>query len=239
MNLDKSTDNKKLVAEFDLIADEYYHQHRTNIAISGEKPEYFAEYKIADLAHYVNKNNLPSNSIIDFGSGIGNSVPFFRKYFPQSKLNNCDVSSRSLEISKTRFPGYGDYYIINDQIPFPNQSQDIVFSACVFHHIPEAQHEYWLKELKRVTKPNGIIAIFEHNPFNPLTVKAVNTCPFDVNAQRINAKKMAFRVKECGWVDPEISYKLFFPARLSKLRSIEDQLQWLPLGAQYRMLAKN
>ena len=34
------------VAEFDKFADEYHNLHQENIRITGEKPEYFAEYQI-------------------------------------------------------------------------------------------------------------------------------------------------------------------------------------------------
>jgi hypothetical protein len=37
------------VAEFDQLADEYNNLHQENIRITGEKTEYFAEYKICDL----------------------------------------------------------------------------------------------------------------------------------------------------------------------------------------------
>jgi hypothetical protein len=37
-------------AEFDKFADEYRSMHAANIRLSGEDPEYFAEYKIADIA---------------------------------------------------------------------------------------------------------------------------------------------------------------------------------------------
>ena len=36
-------------AEFDSFADEYYQQHVANIAITGENPEYFHEYKVKFL----------------------------------------------------------------------------------------------------------------------------------------------------------------------------------------------
>ena len=42
-------------------------------------------------------------------------------------------------------------------------------------------------ELKRVLRAGGACVIFEHNPLNPLTVQAVNTCPFDENAVLIKA----------------------------------------------------
>lgn len=96
--------DQHLRAEFDLLADEYHDQHARNVAITGEGPEYFAEYKVADLAKLMGSKGIPAGKILDFGSGIGNSVPYFRKHFKQSELHCCDVSARSIEIAQTRFP---------------------------------------------------------------------------------------------------------------------------------------
>jgi hypothetical protein len=71
----------RMQAEFDLLADEYHVQHKENVTITGESSEYFSEYKIADLAELVNRLKLPTTKILDFGSGIGNSLPYFRNYF--------------------------------------------------------------------------------------------------------------------------------------------------------------
>ena len=177
--------------------------------------------------------------ICDFGSGIGNSVPFFRKYFPDAALTSSDVSERSLTLGKQRYPGDGSYVLIEDsRIPCEAGSFDIAFSACVFHHIPHEEHVTWLKELHRITRPGGLIAIFEHNPLNPLTVHAVNTCPFDENARLIFARGLAKRLRAAGWVSPRIQYNLFFPRALARLRPLEARLGWLPLGAQYVAFAR-
>ena len=129
--------------------------------------------------------------ICDFGSGIGNSIPHFRKHFPDAGLTSLDISERSLELSKTRFPEWGEYVLIEkDRIPSVPDAFDVAFSACVFHHIPQDEHVGWLRELHRVTRPGGLIAVFEHNPLNPLTIRAVNTCPFDVNARLIPARDL-------------------------------------------------
>jgi len=233
-----TSEPNRLRAEFDLLADEYHDVHSRNIAITGEGPEYFAEYKIADLAGFVRQRGLPAAKVLDFGCGIGNSVPYFRKYFPVSDISCADVSTRSIEIAKTRFPGGETYLLIDDGIPLESGSQDIVFSACVFHHIPHDAHRHWLDELRRVTRPGGVLAIFEHNPFNPLTVRAVNTCPLDVNAKLITGGVMRRRALQSGWERSQVDYRLFFPAILKQLRPIEAQLGWLPLGAQYRMIAR-
>ena len=230
--------HQRLRAEFDLLADEYHEQHKANVAITGEGPEYFAEYKIADLAMLVREKGLAAGQILDFGSGIGNSVPFFRKYFGQSDLHCGDVSARSNEIAQVRFPGKEKFALIGEGIPLPTNSQDIVFSACVFHHIPHSDHQHWLAELRRVTRPGGLLAIYEHNPLNPLTLRAVSTCPLDVNALLIRGGIMRKRVITGGWEDARVDYKLFFPAMLKSLRPLEQHLGWLGLGAQYRIAAR-
>lgn len=225
-------------AEFDGFADQYRDLHVENISITGEDPEYFHEYKIADLFGAVKAGGHNSRDIFDFGSGIGNSIPYFRKYFPDSSLTCGDVSERSLELSKERFSGNEKISLIGETIDLPSSSQDIVFTACVLHHIPHSEHLHWLSELRRITRPGGILAIYEHNPLNPLTVRAVNTCALDVNAHLIGGGAMKSRVRTAGWESAAVAYKVFFPAFLAGLRWAEPHLEWLPLGGQYRVVAQ-
>lgn len=226
-------------AEFDRFADAYYDQHRENVAVTGDGPEYFAEYKIRQLRQIIEREQVGVSRICDFGSGIGNSIPFFRKYFPDAALTSSDVSERSLTLGKQRYPGNGNCLLIQgSRIPSVSGMFDVTFSACVFHHIPHDEHEMWLKELHRITRAGGLIAIFEHNPLNPLTVHAVNTCPFDENAKLIFARSLAKRLSAAGWTSPRIQYNLFFPRGLARLRSLEAKLGWLPLGAQYVAFAR-
>jgi SAM-dependent methyltransferase len=233
-----TTVDPRLRAEFDLLADEYHQQHQANVAITGERPEYFAEYKIADLAMLVRQQGLADGRIFDFGSGIGNSIPFFRIYFPQREVHCADVSARSIEIALARFPGNENHLLVDKAIPVPSESQDIVFSACVFHHIPHEDHQHWLAELHRITRPGGLLAIYEHNPYNPLTVRAVNTCALDANARLITGAAMRRSAVMAGWKNARVDYKLFFPSILKALRPLEPHLGWLGVGAQYRMTAR-
>ena len=225
-------------AEFDRFADEYYAQHKANIAITGEAPEYFAAYKIAELRRLAAAHHIEPRRIIDFGSGIGNSIPHFRAHFAASELTCADVSSRSLDLASVRFPGQERPLLIDATIPAADDTYDLAFSACVFHHIPHDEHVRWLAELKRVTRPAGLVAIFEHNPLNPLTLHAVNTCPFDINARLLRSAVLSARMREAGWSDVTVRYHLFFPRALAALRGIEPALTWLPLGAQYSVSAR-
>jgi SAM-dependent methyltransferase len=225
-------------AEFDRFADEYQAQHATNIAITGERPEYFAEYKIAETRSIVDALGARSGHIVDFGAGIGSSVPFFRKYFAASRVTCADPSARSLDLARARFPGDESYLLVDRSVPVEAESFDLAFSACVFHHIPHEEHRHWLCELHRITKPDGTLVVFEHNPWNPLTVRAVNTCPFDENARLVRARSLASRIRAAGWSDPTIRYHVFFPRALAALRRFERSISRLPLGGQYSISAR-
>lgn len=226
-------------AEFDKFADEYAAMHRDSIRASGEGPEYFAQYKISDVAQHVAQSRVASDKILDFGSGIGASTPYFKKFFPASDLTCVDVSQRSLEIAESRFPGAARYHCFDGRtLPFADNMFDLAFTACVFHHIPADQHEPLFAEIRRVLAPNGIFFVFEHNPLNPLTVRVVNQCPFDENAVLIRAAVLAQRMARAGFRLDRPRYRIFFPSFLRRLRTLEQALTWCPLGAQYYLSAR-
>ncbi len=224
-------------AEFDKFADEYAAMHKAGIKISGEEPAYFAEYKIADIAReFAGLHGSPDHTveILDFGAGIGASVPYVAKYFKTAKLTCVDPSQRSLEVAQVRHPGAAAYVPFDGQkIPFADGSFDIAYAMCVFHHIDAKEHVSLLGELRRVLKPKGLLFIFEHNPYNPLTVRVVNDCPIDENAVLIAGKAMAQRLASAGFEATAIHYRIFFPNALRFMRPLESALYWLPLGGQY------
>ena len=222
-------------AEFDKFADEYRNLHSRSIRASGEQPEFFAEYKVMDAARLAADAGLGTSlRVLDFGAGVGNSVPFFVKYIPACRLTCVDVSTRSMEIAEERFPGLAEYREFDGRtLPFTDDSYDMVFSACVFHHIPTEEHMGLLREIRRVLRPRGLFVVFEHNPYNPLTVRAVNSCLFDENAVLLDAYTLRKRVTAAGFASVQHRYRIFFPRILRPLRMIEPLLGWLPFGAQY------
>ncbi|CAB3780893.1 class I SAM-dependent methyltransferase [Pararobbsia alpina] len=226
-------------SEFDRFAEEYRAIHAANISASGEAPEFFAEYKIADLSRHARTNRIAARSIVDFGCGVGNSIPFFRKYFPRSEVLAADVSRKSLELAKQRFGEEARFFnLTGNRIDLPDGTFDVLFSACVFHHIPHEEHEHWLRELRRIATPDAMLVIFEHNPWNPLTVRAVNTCEFDKNARLMTPSKLETSMQRAGWSRTRHEYRIFFPNSLRTLRPLEARMRWLPLGAQYAVIAR-
>ncbi len=230
--LKQETKTADQAAEFDAFAGDYQDLHARNISISGEEPAYFAEYKVRVVDRLVGDEKI--GSVVDFGSGVGASVPFFQQYLPDAKLTCLDVSEASLAQSRAvHGPGISFLHYDGDHIPLEDNAVDLVFAACVFHHIDADAHAGALANIKRILKPGGHFFLFEHNPLNPLTVRAVNTCEFDEDAVLIRAPRMYSRIREAGFSRLRRDYCVFFPAALSALRPMEQYLSWLPLGAQY------
>lgn len=222
-------------AEFDRHAARYREQHRQNIALTGEEPAYFADYKMRDFRALLAGAGCPMDGqYLDFGSGVGASVGPFRAHLPQAQLVCADVSAESLAISRQAHGNAVDHVLMAEgQLPFSAGRFDGAFACCVFHHIPHAQHVRALNEVRRVLKPGGLLMVYEHNPFNPLTVHAVRNCPFDENAALLTARQLIRSGAEAGLTCHKAAYRVFFPALLAGLRPLENWLRWLPLGAQY------
>jgi SAM-dependent methyltransferase len=227
------------VAEFDKFAEEYLEAHARNVKFSGEDPSFFARYKLDELRRRWTALKLPEPAdVLDFGSGIGNSLPHLKRVFPGARLTGLDVSEKSLAVAARRFPGVAELVRYDGgEPPLPDASFDLVFSACVFHHIPPEEHVGLLRSLRRLLRPGGVLAVFEHNPLNPATRYIVATCPFDENAVLIPAPVFAARQREAGFSGIKVAFTGFFPGPLAAFRPLEPLLSPLPLGAQYYTVA--
>jgi len=233
MSLDPAND----VAEFDAYAHEYDVLLNSSLAISGENVAYFTDYKIRDLAciwKQAAADRPQAPRILDFGAGVGATIPHFQRHFPGSPLTCTDVSRKSLLLAGKRF-GAAASFIPCDlgSLPFPERQFDIAFASCVFHHIPPENHVTILRELGRVLMPGGLLFLYEHNPYNPVVVRVVKGCAFDERAILIPASTLRQRVTLAGFNQVTSRYRVFFPRAFKWLRRLEDGLTWLPLGAQY------
>ncbi|HSC14455.1 MAG TPA: class I SAM-dependent methyltransferase [Gammaproteobacteria bacterium] len=225
--------------EFDKFADEYRAMHAANIRLSGENPEYFAEYKIVDIAAELARDGIVPHRALDFGAGVGYSVPFFARHLPAARVTCLDVSRKSLDVGAAQHGNAAEFtHFDGRRIPFEDGTFDVALASCVFHHIPHDEHVSLLAEIRRVLRAEGRGFIFEHNPLNPLTRHAVNTCEFDEHAHLVLAPAMRRRVRDAGFADAAIRYRIFFPHALRGLRALEPKMTWLPLGAQYYVVAR-
>jgi len=224
-------------AEFDEFSESYESLLKESITIGGEEADYYLRYKIRDVAkHYPfqDHNNDTQLEVLDFGAGTGNALPYWHELLPQAQMTCVDVSSQSLDVAAKRHAGLATFIAYTPpSLPLDDNQFDLIYAACVFHHIMPEDRSAVLRELQRVLKPGGRLLIYEHNPINPLTQQVVRSCPFDKNAVLIHAKELRQLLTNEGFIATKIRYRVFFPSLFRWLRPLEDLLTWLPLGAQY------
>ncbi|MDX6449784.1 MAG: polyisoprenyl-phosphate glycosyltransferase, partial [Gaiellaceae bacterium] len=123
-------------------------------------------------------------------------------------------------------------------LPFADQSFDLAFAVNVFHHVDPPDRAALAAELARVVRPGGIVAVFEHNPLNPLTRLVVSRCEFDAGVELLSTREVSALLTRAGLQPVERRYILFFPWRAAFLQRLEARLGPVPLGAQHLTAAR-
>lgn len=227
--------NKPGTPEFDRYADQYTVLHRASIHASGEEPSYFSRYKAQYMADAVGAERaaLPL-AVLDFGCGVGNSIPHLREAFPNARLCGVDPSGESIRVAERAHADTATFRASDGQrIAYADQSFDLIQVACVLHHIVPMERSHWMREIRRVLKPGGSVFAFEHNLLNPLTLKAVSDCPFDEDAILLPRRELVGLARSAGFPDVRARYIVFFPAAMAFMRPLEPFLGRIPFGAQY------
>jgi len=220
---------------FDRYASTYTETVNAAIHASGESSEFFARLR-ADLVRRTLGSSSPRR-MLDFGCGVGNSTQALARTFPATQIVGCDSSRESIDAARRASESMMRRvrFIAHDRsgLPLSDSSFDVGFASCVFHHIDASGQAAWLAELKRVLRTNAPLFLFEHNPFNPLTLRVVKACPFDAGVQLLRPSYATRIARVAGFRVDRPRYYFFFPRALRGLRPLESYMDWLPLGAQY------
>lgn len=184
------------------------------------------------------KQDTSKMSYLDLGCGSGELVSLLRGDF--SYVAGCDPSSGMLKAGGMEAKGI-DARVQHDvaKIPFDSATFDFATAVCVFHHVQPAARAALVKEMRRVMKPTGTLAIIEHNPYNPITRLIVSRTPIDADAILLPPQETRDLFRSCDLKIDHQSYFLYFPESLySSLRLLEAMLTKIPLGGQYAVFAK-
>jgi len=168
---------------------------------------------------------------LDVGCGVGAFHPHVSSLF--SRLAGTDVSEASLARARADNPGNEYRQSDTTTLPYGEASFDFTLAVCVMHHVPPPDWPAFLGEMRRVSRPGGLVCIIEHNPFNPLTRLAVARCEFDRDAVLLRAGKVRRLMADAGLHNIAARQFLLLPSAAPIARRIERSLAWLPLGAQY------
>ena len=224
------------MAEFDRYACDYKTMLNESLAPLGGFNYYYLHRKVDLVEKLVQKTSI--RSVLDFGCGLGGTTLMLQKAFGDARVVGVDISVKSIEQATRQSPGI-EFGCTADDVFMASCSGsfDLVYVANVFHHVPLIDRTMVMSVLKKTLGPKGKVFFFEHNPYNPITKWAVSRCVFDKDAILLTPRvSRRLFLGSCFNVD-ETMYLLFFPHMLRGLSKIERSLRWLPLGAQYCVIA--
>lgn len=227
-----------MTAPFDAYKDGYRDAVQDSIAFSGLEIEFFTERKVSHLLRLARIRLGPPQTlrVADIGCGVGLSDG---RLAPEvGELHGVDMARGALETAARDNPRVHYHHFDGERLPFEDGALDLAFAINVFHHVPLQERSRLLTEMARIVRPGGLVAIYEHNPLNPLTRLAVSRCAFDADAELLGRGELARLARGAGLELVMQDYIVFFPWRARVFSMIERALGWLPLGAQHCLAAR-
>ena len=199
---------------------------------TGSNAEFFQTRKADLVLDYFRRKHLDTSQMryLDVGCGQGDLLRILRSSF--GYVAGCDPSAgmiASLQNMDVRLQ------VDESRLPFPDEYFDFATASGVFHHVPLENRPTLAKEVNRVLKPEGVFAIIEHNPINPITRLIVSRSPVDADASLLSTSKANQLIRSAEFSVDSQDYFLYFPLRIYRRggRFLENVLAKIPFGGQY------
>lgn len=226
------------MSEFDPYADEYESALDRGLTLSGESRDFFAHARVAWLRKCLVEQGRIANDVLDFGCGVGTTMPILREKLDPRRITGVDISARSIEIArKATGSSIAQFHVLAQ---FNAASEfDVAYCNGVFHHVPLAERMETASTIFRALKPNGLFALWDNNPLNPGARLVMNRIPFDRDAIMLSAREARRLLSAVGFEIVRTDFLFYFPHALRHLRILERGLLKVPLGAQFQVLARH
>jgi SAM-dependent methyltransferase len=220
-------------AEFDAYDRTYTETVNRALAFSGMGVDFFTRVKVDYFVEIIESSRSPAAhaEVIDVGCGIANSHRLLAGRV--GRIAGVDVSQACIAEAARQNPR-NEYKLYDGlNLPYLDANFDVASAVCVFHHVPIERREALARDVWRVLRPGGLFAIFEHNPFNPLTTHVVKNCEFDKDAVLLRSKETESILRAANFRDVYSRFILTLPAAGRMLRAMDKLFCWAPIGAQY------
>jgi ubiquinone/menaquinone biosynthesis C-methylase UbiE len=206
---------------------------QSSIDFSGLPHSFFTAAKVDALRELIatRLHGMHNPHMLDVGCGVGEFHRFVRGMF--GRLCGADVSAASVAQARIRNPEVQYKANVGETLPYDSATFDLSIAICVLHHVLPPRRVGFLREMRRVVRPGGLVCLIEHNPFNPLTRLAVARCEFDRDAVLLRAGRTCALMADAGLHDAQSHYFLLLPSPAPLARRVEHGFRRIPLGAQY------
>lgn len=219
--------------DFDLYKERYTRLVNKSIRFSGLTVDFFVRAKARHLIALAKRNFADPKRlrVLDVGCGAGSIHPHIINSL--GPITGVDVAAETIELAKKANPMVRYQPYDGHKLPFEAASFDLAYAVCVLHHVPPPDWQGFVREMTRVTARDGLVVIFEHNPYNPLTRRAVRNCELDDDAVLLRASRVRELLKGAGLIRVRSRYILFAPVEGPLAAWLDGALGGLPAGAQY------
>lgn len=102
-------------------------------------------------------------NVLDYGFGDGRYFEYFTRYFKPSNIYGVEVSQVRTERAQARGWQHAVYVNQGDRLPYEDRFFDFVNMVEVIEHIPESSINFYLAEITRVLKPEGVLILTTPN----------------------------------------------------------------------------
>jgi SAM-dependent methyltransferase len=174
--------------------------------------------------------------LADVGCGVGltDSMIIDRV----AAVSGFDESAESVAVAAETNPSATYFHADGPELPAEADSFDVAFAINVIHHVDPSDRPEFVAELRRIVRPGGLVIVFEHNPFNPLTRLSVLRCEFDKGVELLSRRNLRRLVGEAGLTPVAARYVIFSTSAAPSVLAAERRIGWLPLGAQHVLVSR-
>ena len=210
-------------SHFDTIAGEY----------DAALPAHVVEHYLRKRTAYVVAHCPPGRGL-DVGCGTG--VLAARLARAGWTMTGADPSGGMLDVLRARSPEVTAVQASGTDLPFPDDTFDVVLSVATLHHIADAGDvRRTLAEMVRVTRPGGRVLVWDHNPRNPYWGPLMRRVPQDTGEERLIGEAEVLEGLRAGGAEVVRSRQLglvpdFVPPRaLGAAAAVERAVERTPL----------
>jgi SAM-dependent methyltransferase len=116
---------------------------------------------IALLAKDFPRALLGGAKVLDWGCGCGRLLRYFAADERwRGKLFGADIDGENIDWCRDNLPSVGFVKTaLTPPTPYSDNQFDLIIGNSVFTHLGEEQQSLWLKELERITAPEGIVMV--------------------------------------------------------------------------------
>jgi SAM-dependent methyltransferase len=227
-----------LKRDFDGCVADYGQQVERVVAFSGQSHQFYLEAKARQLVREVHARfpHPAQLRALEVGCGPGLMLRSVGRQIGQLCGIDRSMSCLGEAIAAAPRPVVAGSDALC--LPFADGSFDVVFAVCVVHHVPPPARPALVEEMVRVARTGALLAIWEHNPWNPLTRLVVARCPYDHDAVLLSRRETIGLLRRAGLQRLRAHYALIAPLKAAGWERVEQFLSQVPLGAQFLALGE-